>query len=80
MALFYEVRKIVSGLLDVKEPEIKPESKLIDDLGADSADLFELVIRLEEKFDIEISDDDDTDIVTVDDAVKVIKERIINER
>ena len=78
MALFYEVRKIVSGVLCVKEPEIKPESKLIDDLGADSVDLAELIFILEEKFDIEISDEDAKIILTVGDAVKTIEERTKN--
>jgi len=75
MALFYEVRKIVNGVLCVKEPEIKPESKLTDNLGADSLDLAELIFIMEEKFDIEISDEDAKNIVTVGDAVKVIEER-----
>ena len=79
MALFHEVRKIVSGVLCVNESEIKPESKLRDNLGTESFDLIELVIRLEEKFDIEISDDDTDDIVTVDDAVTAVGERIKNE-
>ena len=80
MALFSEVRKIVSGVLWIKEPEIKPESKLTDNLGANSFDLIELMLHLEEKFDIEISDDDAKDIVTVDDVVKAVEERIKNRR
>jgi acyl carrier protein len=79
MALFYEVRKIVNGVLCVKESEIKPESRLTDNLGADSFDLFALVLRLEEKYDIEISDDDVKDIVTVNDMVKAVEERILNK-
>lgn len=80
MALFYEVRKIVNEVLCVKESEIKPESKLTDNLGADSFDLIELVLRLEEEFDIEISDDDIKDIVTVNDVVKAVEERILNKK
>ena len=80
MALFYEVRKIVNGVLCVEKPEIKPESRLTDNLGADSFDLIELVLRLEKKFDIEISDDDARDILTVNDVVKAVEERILNKK
>lgn len=80
MALFNEVRESVSKQLYVDESGIKPESKLIDDLGANSFDLIELMLHLEEKFDIEISDDDAKDIVTVDDVVKAVEERIKNRR
>ena len=80
MALFGEVRKIVRGVLWIKEPEIKLESKLTDNLGANSFDLIELMLHLEEKFNIEISDEDAKNIVTVGDAVKAVKERIKNRR
>jgi acyl carrier protein len=80
MTLFNEIREIVSKQLNVDESEIKPESKLTDDLGADSVDLAELIFIMEEKFDIEISDKDTKDIVTVDDAVKAVEERIINRK
>lgn len=78
MTLFNKIRDIVSKQLNVDESEIKPESKLTDDLGADSVDLAELIFIMEEKFDIEISDKDTKDIVTVGDAVKAIEERIKN--
>jgi acyl carrier protein len=80
MPLFDEVREIVSKQLVVAESEIKSESKLTDNLGADSFDLIELVLRLGEKFNIEISDDEAKDIVTVDDVVKAVEVRIINGR
>ena len=80
MTLFNKIREIVSKQLNVDESEIKPESKLTDDLGADSVDLAELIFIMEEKFDIEISDKDTKDIVTVDDAVKAVEERIINRK
>jgi acyl carrier protein len=78
MTLFNKIREIVSKQLNVDESEIKPESKLTDDLGADSVDLAELIFIMEEKFDIEISDKDTKDIVTVRDAVKAIEERTKN--
>ena len=80
MTLFNKIREIVSKQLNVDESEIKPESKLTDDLGADSVDLAELIFIMEEKFDIEISDKDTKDIVTVGDAVKAVEERIINRK
>jgi len=80
MTLFNKIREIVSKQLNIDESEIKPESKLTDDLGADSVDLAELIFIMEEKFDIEISDKDTKDIVTVDDAVKAVEERIINRK
>jgi len=78
MTLFNKIREIVSKQLYVDESGIKPESKLIDDLGADSLDLAELFFILEEKFDIEISDEDAKIILTVGDAVKTIEERTKN--
>ena len=78
MTLFNEIREIMSKQLYVDELGIKPESKIIDDLGADSLDLTELFFILEEKFDIEISDEDAKIILTVSDAVKTIEERIKN--
>ncbi|TET74785.1 MAG: acyl carrier protein [Candidatus Aminicenantes bacterium] len=78
MTLFNEIREIVSKQLYVDESGIKPESKLIDDLGADSLDLAELIFIMEEKFDIEIPDDDAKIILTVGDVVKAIEERTKN--
>jgi len=76
MALFDEVKEMVGKKLGVDESEIKSESKFINDLGADSLDLTELVMDLEEKFDIEISDEDAKNIVTVGGIVKAIEDRI----
>jgi len=78
MTLFNEIREIVSKQLYVDESGIKAESKLIHDLGADSLDLAELIFIMEEKFDIEISDEAVKNIVTVGDAVKAVEERIKN--
>ncbi|MEN6625684.1 MAG: acyl carrier protein [Candidatus Sumerlaeia bacterium] len=64
------VKGIVVEELGVSEDQVKPEAKFQDDLGADSLDLVELVMRFEEEFGIEIPDDDTEKIVTVDDAVK----------
>ncbi|MBC8526090.1 MAG: acyl carrier protein [Candidatus Cloacimonetes bacterium] len=76
MALFDEVKKIVVEQLGAEENKVRLDTKLMDDLGADSLDLIELVMRIEGKFDINIYDKYVKNIVTVGDAVKAIKERI----
>ena len=69
------VTKIVVDRLGVEESEVKPEASFKDDLGADSLDVVELVMELEDEFDMEISDDDAEKIVTVGDAVNYISNR-----
>ncbi|MDR3163431.1 MAG: acyl carrier protein [Helicobacteraceae bacterium] len=73
MALFDDVKAIVAEQLNVNEGDVKEESKFIDDLGADSLDVVELVMALEEKFDVEIPDDEAEKIKTVGDAIKFIE-------
>lgn len=68
-----EVKRIITEQLDVDEADIKPESSFIDDLGADSLGLVELVLAFEETFEIEIPDEDTDKIRTVNDAVEYIK-------
>ncbi len=68
-----EVKRIITEQLDVDEDEIKPESTFIDDLGADSLGLVELVLAFEEAFEIEIPDEDTEKIRTVQDAIDYIK-------
>jgi acyl carrier protein len=68
-----EVKRIIKEQLDVEEDDIKPESSFIDDLGADSLGLVELVLAFEEAFEIDIPDEDTEQIRTVDDAVNYIK-------
>jgi len=69
---FEKVKEILVDILGVKEEDIKMESKFVDDLGADSLDLVELIMSFEEKFGIEISDEDAEKIVTVQDALDFI--------
>jgi acyl carrier protein len=73
MALFDEVKEVVVEQLSVSAEEVKEESKFVEDLGADSLDVVELVMALEEKFDIEIPDEDAEKIATVTDAMKFIE-------
>ena len=66
------VKSIVVKQLGVKEEDVKNESKFIEDLGADSLDTVELVMALEEEFDLEIADEDAEKISTVNEAVDYI--------
>jgi acyl carrier protein len=68
-----EVKRIIKEQLDVDEKDIKPESTFIDDLGADSLGLVELVLAFEEAFEIDIPDEDTEKIRTVQDAVSYIE-------
>ncbi len=73
MAIFDDVKAVVVEQLNVNEGEDKSESKFVDDLGADSLDVVELVMALEEKFEIEIPDEDAENIATVGDVVAYIE-------
>lgn len=73
MALFDEVKEVVVEQLNVNPDEVKEDSKFVEDLGADSLDVVELVMALEEKFDIEIPDEDAEKIANVADAIKFIE-------
>ena len=74
MALYEQVKTIIENQLGVDEAEIKPEASFIDDLGADSLDLVELIMSFEDEFkdavpDLEISDEEAETIGTVQDAI-----------
>jgi acyl carrier protein len=71
-AIFDKVQNIVAEQLSVEKEQVSLESNFADDLGADSLDQVELVMALEEEFDIEISDEDAEKITTVKDAVSYI--------
>ena len=75
MALFDDVKEVVVEQLNVSPDEVKEESKFVEDLGADSLDVVELVMALEEKFDIEIPDDEAEKIQTVKDVVDYIESK-----
>jgi acyl carrier protein len=74
MENFDKVKEILVDVLGVNEEDVKPESKFVDDLGADSLDLVELIMSLEDKFSIEISDEEAEKIITVKDALDFIDE------
>jgi acyl carrier protein len=69
-----KVKDIVVEQLGVDEEEVTEQASFVDDLGADSLDIVELVMALEEEFDLEIPDEDAEKMVTVADAVNYIKE------
>ena len=70
------VKEIIVEQLGVNESEVNPEAKCVDDLGADSLDLVELVMALEEEYNMEITDEDAEKIQTVGDAIEYIKSHI----
>lgn len=69
------VKKIVIEQLGVKEDEVKNTASFVDDLGADSLDTVELVMALEEEFDIEIKDEEAEKITTIQEAIDFVKKR-----
>ncbi len=79
MAVAEKVKKMSVEQLGVSESEVVPEAKFIDDLGADSLDIVELVMALEDEYGIEIPDEDAEKIETVGDAIKYIEEHMKKE-
>jgi acyl carrier protein len=76
--VFEKVREIISEKLNVDPDEIKLESSIVDDLGADSIDLIELIMNLEEEYGISISDEEAVKLKTVGDVVDFINSQVEN--
>ena len=76
MSLEERVTDLIVEQLGVSRGEVVVQASFVDDLGADSLDIVELVMSLEESFDIEIVDEDAEKIQTIDDAVSYLKERV----
>lgn len=76
MAVEERIRKIIAEQLGVEEDDVVPDAKFVEDLGADSLDTVELVMALEEEFEIEIPDEDAEKIQTVSAAVDFIKDKV----
>lgn len=70
---FEKLQKIISEVLNVDADEITMNTTFVDDLGADSLDIFQIIMGIEEEFDIEIANEEAENIVTVADAVEQIK-------
>lgn len=75
MAVAEKVKSIIAEQLGVKIEEVKPEASFIDDLGADSLDTVELIMALEEEFNVEIPDEDAEKMTKVSDAIKYVEEK-----
>ncbi len=73
--IFEKVKKIIIEQLSVAEDSVTKEASFIDDLGADSLDVVELIMALEEEFDMEIPDSDAEKISTVNDVIEYIKDK-----
>ena len=73
---FEKLQKIIAEVMNVSEEEIRPETTFVDDLGADSLDVFQIIMGIEEEFDIEIPTEEVEQIVSVGDAVEQIKRLI----
>ncbi|RUM60474.1 MAG: acyl carrier protein [Persephonella sp.] len=71
-----KVKEIIAEQLGIEVDQIKPESKFVDDLGADSLDVVELIMAFEEAFDIEIPDEDAEKIQTVKDVIDYIQAKL----
>ena len=76
MDIFEQVKKILCDQLDLEEEQVNEDSEVIDDLGADSLDIVDLVMTLEDEFDTEIPDEDIENLKTVGDIVKYIEDRV----
>lgn len=73
---FEKLQKIIAEVLNLIEEEIRPDSTFVDDLGADSLDVFQIIMGIEEEFDIEIDNEEAEKITTVQDAVDQIKKAV----
>ncbi len=70
---FEKIKKIIAEVLNVDEEEITMDTTFVDDLGADSLDIYQIIMGIEEEFDIEIPNEEAEKIATVGDAVEQIK-------
>ena len=73
---FEKLQKIIAEVLNLSEEEIRPDSTFVDDLEADSLDVFQIIMGIEEEFDIEIDNEEAEKITTVQDAVDQIKKAV----
>lgn len=73
---FEKLQEIIADVLNVQKDDIRPDTTFVDDLGADSLDIFQIIMGIEEEFDIEIDNEDAEKISTVQDAVDQIKKAV----
>lgn len=79
METFDKVKEILVEQLDIDESKVNMDSEIVSDLGADSLDVVDLVMTLEDEFDTEIPDEDVEELKTVADIVKYIEENLIQQ-
>jgi len=73
---FEKLQEIIADVLNVPKADITPETTFVDDLGADSLDIFQIIMGIEEEFDIEIPAETAEQVSTVEDAVEMIKNAV----
>ena len=73
---FEKLQAIIADVLNVPKDDITPETTFVDDLGADSLDIFQIIMGIEEEFDIEIDNEEAVKITTVQDAVEQLKKAV----
>jgi len=73
VSVYDQIRDIIVEQLDVSEDEVNPDARFVDDLGADSLDVVELIMRIEEELEIEIPDEEAEKLQTVKDAVAYVE-------
>ena len=73
-AIFKKVKELIVDQLGVADSSVEMYTVIVEDLGADSTDIVDLILTLEEEFDVDITDDDAKELVTVEDIVEYIKE------
>ena len=74
--MFEEIRNIVCSILSLDESEVTEESNFIDDFGADSIDIVQMVVEIEHKFEVLIDEDDIVGVKTVGDAVRLVERKL----
>ncbi|MCW5932859.1 MAG: acyl carrier protein [Fimbriimonadia bacterium] len=77
--VFERARKVIVDQLDVREDDVTPDASFVEDLGADSLDLVEMVMAFEQEFEINITDDESEKIRTVADAVQFLSSKVAAE-
>lgn len=71
-----KIRQIIAGIMNIDPETVTADSTFIEDLGADSLDIFQVIMGVEEEFDIEISPDEAERVATVGDAVKLVRSAV----
>ena len=74
--MFEKIKNIIVEQLGIDESKVTPEASFIDDLGADSLDMVELIMAIEEEFEIEVTEEEAENIVTVSDAMNYINSKV----